>query len=191
MTRDDAIDLILKLEGGYVNHPADPGGETKYGISKRAHPELDIANLSPDQAREIYRSDYWNPTAARIYDTAPRLAGVVFDAAVNHGNGQAVRLLQKIVQTNADGIIGPMTIAALRDTLDDVGEDELIVRYLIERAMLYVGLRQWAQFGRGWMRRLFTVALLAADNRSSAPTHVAKLLDQILNLARVARSEVR
>jgi lysozyme family protein len=115
----------------------------------------------------------------------------VFDAAVNHGNGQAVRLLQKIAQTNADGIIGPMTIAALRNMLDDVGEDELIVRYLIERAMLYVGLRQWAQFGRGWMRRLFTVALLAADNRSSAPTHVAELLDQILSLARVARSEVR
>lgn len=80
---DDAFDAVIGVEGGYVNNPADPGGETKYGITKRSYPNLDIANLTLDDAKAIYLRDYWSPLNL---DSAPySVALLLFDAAVNQG----------------------------------------------------------------------------------------------------------
>jgi lysozyme family protein len=194
VTPNEAIDLILKLEGGYVNDPRDPGGETKYGISKKAHPNEDIANLTVERAREIYRADYWNPTAARIYDVSNRLAATLFDSAVNQGNGAAVQMLQGILHAKQDGIIGPLTVAALQDAIDQHGEGWVIAQFQATRVLRYAGNRNWQTYGRGWMVRVFTV-MASLDNaepaiqKPSSPI-LAELLDQIANLLKVARSEV-
>jgi lysozyme family protein len=194
MTRDEAIDLILKHEGGYANDPRDPGGETKYGISKRAHPNEDIANLTVERAREIYQQEYWNPTAARIHDIAPRLAVVLFDAAVNQGKGFAVQALQGVLHVKQDGIIGPMTIAALQEALDAHGEDWVLAQFAAQRAMRYVQARAWATYGFGWMVRLMATLLAVGSGettfRKTPAPILAELLDQIANLLKVARSEV-
>lgn len=194
MNRDEAIALIIELEGGYVNDPADPGGETKYGISKKAHPNEDIANLTKERAAEIYRDRYWNPTAARIYDVAPRLAAVVFDSAVNQGNGAAAKMLQAVVHASQDGIIGPNTIAALQDVIDARGEGWALAQFQAARVMRYTANANWPRYGRGWMNRVFTV-MASLDGVNEVPSKrdssvLAALLDQISELIKVARSEI-
>ena len=92
-----SVAFVLQQEGGYVNNPADPGGETKYGISKRAYPQLDIASLTREQATQIYYTDYWLPSGA---DSLPQpLALVVFDTAVNLGVSRARELY---LESNGD-----------------------------------------------------------------------------------------
>lgn len=88
-----SLNFTLRWEGAYVNDPHDPGGETKYGISKRAYPHLDIKNLTKEKAAEIYRKDYWNQVFCDSYD--PRLAASVFDAAVNVGVGRVKKWLKE------------------------------------------------------------------------------------------------
>lgn len=85
---DKVMEFIFKWEGGYVNDPADPGGETNFGIAKRSHPDLDIKNLTKDQAKEIYKIEYWN----KIYGRGGRISDQAFlmDTAVNMGVTQAV-----------------------------------------------------------------------------------------------------
>jgi lysozyme family protein len=85
-TFQNALTFVLKWEGGYSNDPVDPGGETKYGISKRAHPNVDIKNLTKEQAGEIYRKEYW--TAMSCDSMTPSVAICVFDSAVNCGVGR-------------------------------------------------------------------------------------------------------
>lgn len=95
------INRVLDNEGGYVFNAADPGGETKFGISKRAYPKLDIKNLTRDQAIEIYRQDYWNRING---DKLPEeIAYQVLDTAVNHGIGNAIRMLQRAINVADDG----------------------------------------------------------------------------------------
>lgn len=88
-----AVERVLKAEGGYVNDPVDRGGETKYGISKRANPEVDIASLTVDQAKDIYRKKYWEAIDAP--SLPPLLREVAFDAAVNQGVGWTKRALSR------------------------------------------------------------------------------------------------
>ena len=107
-----AMDWIIKTEGGYVNDPTDQGGETKYGISARQYPNLDIANLTEAWAREIYNRDYW--FAFRCDQMPPAIALFAFDALVNHRPQAAARLLQQSINATADGIIGPGTIKRAR-----------------------------------------------------------------------------
>jgi hypothetical protein len=85
-----AMNFVLRWEGGYVNDPYDPGGETKYGISKRQYPHLDIKNLTLDQAKEIYRRDYWAPSGCD--KLPPQAAVALFDTAVNIGVRRALSL---------------------------------------------------------------------------------------------------
>lgn len=149
-----AVEKLLELEGGYVNDPADPGGETRFGISKRSYPDLDIANLSRDEAIEIYHRDWWEKYGyGRIeYD---RLAEKVFDLSVNMGPRKAHGFLQVAVilsggeKIHADGIIGPKTIAAVNSHPH--------VRYLLARFKLlaikhYVNLGN-PRFLTGWIKR--------------------------------------
>lgn len=113
-----AILVVFRHEGGYVNDPNDAGGETKYGISKRVYPNLDIANLTMDQAREIYYRDWWvHFSYSQITDGS--LATKVFDTAVNLGAQRANKILQRCLNVNGfpnmvdDGDLGPTSLAAI------------------------------------------------------------------------------
>ena len=103
------IAVILKNEGGYVNHPADPGGETRYGIAKRFFPNEDIKNLTISRARELYYSHFWKPMKLEGINDE-ELALHIFDFGVNAGRGRSVKLIQGIVGAKPiDGICGPIT----------------------------------------------------------------------------------
>lgn len=148
---DRAVELILGLEGGYVNDPNDPGGETKYGISKRAYPDLDIEGLTREQAIAIYKRDYWE---ANDVGKLPRnVQCAFFDACVNSGGSTAKKLLQRTVGTTEDGIIGPATLRAANMYPGVLYQD-----YLAERVLFYSKLKTFDRYGRGWLRRLFKVA---------------------------------
>ena len=148
---DKAIQLVLKHEGGYVNHPEDPGGETKYGISKRAYPDVDIANLTEYDARCIYKKDYWDKVKGDELPAA--LALVVFDTAVNMGIRRAVKFLQETVNAQPiDGIIGPITISNACKAFDH--PEFIIDSYLNKRIKKYQSLSTFKTFGKGWIRRV-------------------------------------
>ena len=148
MTFDEAFEALIGHEGGYVNDPRDPGGETKYGISKRAYPGTDIKNLTLDAAKAIYRRDYWAPAGCDSLPAAVRFD--VFDAAVNSGLGQAIRFLQTALGTKADGQFGPASQAALRAA----NPVTLQARYSAARLQFMTGLPGWQTYGKGWARRI-------------------------------------
>ena len=114
MNFDTTFDRLIGNEGGYVNDPADPGGETKFGVSKRSYPDLDIANLTREQAKAIYLRDFWQAGQMDQYDGA--IAFQVFDFAVNSGIQTALRKLQSAVGVADDGHIGPASLAAIKAT---------------------------------------------------------------------------
>lgn len=131
---DSAITFVLRMEGGYANDPHDTGGETNFGISKRAYPREDIKHLTVERAITIYERDYWRPSgAADFADVRPRLALVHLDWAVNHGVGGAVRTLQRILDVDADGVFGPKSVAAARCG----DETRTVADYLERRAAWY------------------------------------------------------
>lgn len=149
MNFESALNFVLRWEGeSLVDDPRDPGGLTKYGISQRAYPNLDIATLTRSQAGDIYRRDYWQPCGCTQW--ANSLALLVFDSAVNQGVGGAIRLLQQAVSVNADGIIGPVTRAAVRTALPMSLLDEFAAR----RMASYAQTRGFDTYGLGWSRRL-------------------------------------
>jgi lysozyme family protein len=145
---DQCFDKLISHEGGYVNDPRDPGGETKFGISKRAYPQVDIKNLTLGAAKEIYKRDYWD--RAQCDKLPPSVAYVLFDAAVNSGIGQAIRFLQRAINVADDGVIGPMTIAAV-SRLD---AESICARYIGQRLDFMTKLTTWDVYGKGWARRL-------------------------------------
>jgi len=152
MTFDNAITLILKHEGGYVDHPDDPGGETKFGISKRAYPDVDIANLSEHDAALIYKEDYWNKI--RGDDLPFPLALLTFDAAVNSGCKRASKWLQHAVDANPiDGYIGDITVE-IANAAYGKNADECIHQAIHQRQQFVRGLLTYKTFGKGWDRRI-------------------------------------
>lgn len=146
---DEAISWILGAEGSFVDDPRDPGGATKYGISKRAHPEVDIAALTIEQARDLYRQDYWEQLNCDQLPTA--LAVALFDGGVNHGLIPSVRMFQKALHTVEDGIMGPVTI----DRAKHGAVEAILPNYLSYRADLYRRLGNADVYFRGWAVRLF------------------------------------
>lgn len=157
MNFQKAVDKIIEFEGGYVNHPRDPGGETKYGISKRAFPQVDIPNLTIELAKDIYKLHFWDMVKADELPEAIRL--IVFDCAVNQGVRSAVRILQSIVGVERDGIIGPETLRRANETEPVV----LLHSYALLRHDHYTNLVSWATFGKGWSKRLLEVVLESID----------------------------
>jgi lysozyme family protein len=142
------IERLLDHEGGYVNNPADPGGETKWGISKRTYPALDIRGLSREEAIEIYRRDFWDRSEA---DLLPAPVGFqLLDGAVNSGIAQASRWLQRAVGVADDGDVGPITLAAIRKA----DPADLVMQFNAERLDFMTRLSTWSTFGRGWARRI-------------------------------------
>ena len=159
MTFEQAFERVIGHEGGLSLSPKDRGnwttgrigeGElkgTKYGIAAHAYPHLDIANLTLDDARAIYRRDYWNKVRA---DELGPLAFDVFDAAVNHGPTMAAMFLQRALGVKDDGIIGPKTLAAAKAA----DPWEVRAKFNANRLAFYADLSTWPSFGRGWVRRI-------------------------------------
>lgn len=152
------IERVLEAEGGYVNHPNDPGGETNWGISKRSYPNVDIKRLTREQAIEIYRRDFWNRVQGN--ELPPALAFQALDAAINSGIGNAVRFLQRAVGVADDGIIGPITLARVRS----YDEWDVTALYIAERLEFMTKLNTWATFGKGWSRRIAKLLRYAAED---------------------------
>jgi len=152
MNFDEAFDRLIGHEGGYSNHPADPGGETMWGVTAdvaRANGYAGpMKDMPRDVAKAIYERLYWK--AAQCDKMPSAIAFQVFDAAVNHGVSQAVKLLQRSLGVSADGVIGPQTITKLALT----PVCALVLRFNAEREEFYTGLSTWASFGKGWSRRV-------------------------------------
>ena len=151
---EEAINLILSEEGGYVNDPHDSGGETKYGISKNAYPEINIGSLTLDQAKAIYMRDYWEPCKC---DNLPwPLSLFVLDAAVNQGTDAAIKMLQHTLQTNQDGIIGSVTLRLAKES-----RKWHWARFMAFRTMRYQGTRNYDSFVENWLISIFRIAIEA------------------------------
>ena len=142
------IERVLAHEGGYVNDPRDPGGETQWGIAKASYPKVNIRTLTRDGAIEIYRRDFWMKTQADKLPNA--IAFQLLDAAVNHGPGRAIMWLQRAVGVADDGNWGLVSQKALNgQDLEDV-----ILRFVAERIDFYTRLSTFKTYGVGWLRRM-------------------------------------
>lgn len=150
---DVAFEKTLGHEGGYVNDPDDPGGETKYGISKRAYPDLDIAAMTAPEARLIYKADYWYKIKGDEIDDQG-VANTLFDAAVNIGVRPACRLAQKALGLDDDGIIGPVSMAVM----NYADPSTFINAFAVERTRYYIGIVERRPTSRkyllGWIKRV-------------------------------------
>jgi lysozyme family protein len=145
---EQIFDRLLGHEGGYVNHPNDPGGETNWGISKRTYPRTDIKNLTRAQARDIYFQDFWMPLHGdKLFDG---VAFQLFDFAVNSGIQTAIRAYQRALGVADDGHFGAMSLAAA----NAASESDQIMGILAERLDFFTRLNGWDSFGRGWVRRV-------------------------------------
>jgi lysozyme family protein len=151
-----AIEFVFRWEGGEVDDPADPGGHTKFGISKRAFPGEDIAALTKERATELYRVHYWD--AARCEELPWPVALGVFDMAVNAGVRMAIRCLQRAVGATDDGSFGPATQKAV------LGRDPVrVARDLaVERIRHYSRLEGWARYDIAWTKRTVDAAMTVA-----------------------------
>ena len=165
MTFDEVFSKTIEFEGGYSTDHADKGnwtggeigsGElkgTKYGISARAYPTLDIKNITIEQAKELYRKDYWNPIKGDQLNGD--IGFHIFDFAVNAGVGPASRAAQAIAGAQVDGVIGPKSVAAI----NAVDEVEFIARLLGSRLSRMTVANTWGAHGKGWARRIATLLM--------------------------------
>lgn len=162
MNFDQAFTALLGNEGDYVNHPDDPGGATRWGITARVALKSgytgDMRDFPVEQAKKIAKTMYWD--AVRADDLPERLRFDVFDAAYNHGPKQAVFFLQRALGVSVDGVVGPITLqrAQARDARSTC------MRFNAERLDLYTVLPTWGAFGKGWARRVRDNLRFAADD---------------------------
>jgi lysozyme family protein len=152
MNFDTAFALLLNHEGDFSDHPADPGGKTRFGVTEAVAREVgykgDMRELPLDLAKRIYLERYWKPV--RADDLPPGIRYAAFDAAVNSGPAQATRWLQRALGVDADGLIGPKTLAAAY--AQDM--NALRLRMLAQRLRFMTNLANWPAFSRGWARRI-------------------------------------
>jgi len=159
---DQVFAVVVGEEGGYSTDPSDPGNwtggrcgqgrcnGTKYGIAAGSHPDLDIAALTLDGAKTIYRQEYWN--LLRADELPAALALLVFDAAVNSGVSRAVKWLQAALRVKVDGIFGRETMAAVKASAGQGAT--LLAEFQAQRLVFIAGLPTWRTFGLGWARRV-------------------------------------
>ena len=157
---DHAFDLLIGNEGGYVNNPADPGGETNWGITRTVAVDngydSSMKLMPKETAKQIYKKMYWDKLQC---DQLPFVVAFqLFDAGVNHGNAQAVKFLQRALSVVDDGVIGAKTIAAT-NALDDL---QIVMLFNAERIEFYTALKTFSTFGKGWVRRVASNLKLAA-----------------------------
>lgn len=152
---DKCMTMLLAHEGGYVNHPSDPGGMTNLGVTKRTYDEYHGTDIDEEGMRQltkadvepIYRRNYWN--RCRCQDLPSGVDWAVFDLAVNSGTGRAAKLLQRAVETTEDGSIGPLTLMKVKQH----ESENIINRIAMYREQFYRTLSTFDTFGRGWLRR--------------------------------------
>lgn len=165
MSFERALSLVLKHEGGYVNHPKDKGGATNKGITqstydawrfRRAESIQSVANISDMEVAAIYKAFYWDK--ARCWELPEKLDIAHFDAAVNHGCTRAIKLLQKAVGANDDGVFGNDTRTAVSAMITDIGVEAIISNYLDRRLDFYDDIVQHDPsqivFLKGWTNRV-------------------------------------
>ena len=144
----DCVLLLFKDEGGYVNDPDDKGGETKFGISKRSYPNENIAQLTSERARAIYKKDFWDK--ARCEELPEQIRYIHFDTAVNCGVKTAIKLLQRAGGVSDDGLFGQQTLTA--------SSNVTIKRYSEERVLYYNEIikqnPRLEKFRKGWLARV-------------------------------------
>ena len=153
---NEALKAILKHEGGYVNHPKDPGGRTNLGVTQKVweewvgHPvgEKEMRALTPETVGPMYKKKYWDAVKADELPTG--LDYLMFDFAINAGPGRAAKTMQKAIGTTPDGAIGPKTMAALKAA----DPTDLIAKFSMEKELFYKALPTFATFGKGWLRRV-------------------------------------
>lgn len=152
MNFDDAFTKLLGHEGGYVNHPSDPGGETNWGITQRVARlngyTGEMRDLPQDFAKTVYRRDYWQTVRAEELPEVLRYP--MFDAAVNSGPKQAIMWLQRAVGAADDGVFGPRTMLAVRQN----PAETILRKLLAQRLRFMTDLKVWPSFSRGWARRV-------------------------------------
>lgn len=157
---DKAFDLLIGNEGGYVNNPKDPGGETNWGITRTVAVDNGYTGsmklMPKETAKGIYKKMYWDKLQC---DQLPFVVAFqLFDAGVNHGNAQAVKFLQRALSVVDDGVIGAKTIAAV-SKLEDL---QIVMLFNAERIEFYAALKTFSTFGKGWVRRVASNLKLAA-----------------------------
>jgi len=153
------VDKILNNEGGYVHDPDDPGGETNMGISKRSYPDVDIKNLTVEQAEQIYYIDFWQPHHFDEF-MDNEFALQVFDMTVNSGR-TGIKILQKLVGVFPDGVIGNITLRAVREKI--IKDVKLTELYKLKRIEYYYELCEkksvFRKYFYGWIHRVFITKL--------------------------------
>ena len=155
-----ALTVILRHEGGFVNHPRDPGGMTNLGVTKRTWEgwtgkkafEADMRALTAADVAPLYRKNYWDKL--RCDDLPPALALCVFDFGVNAGPARAARFLQRLSGSSQDGVAGDTTVAVANEWAGRVGIGEAVKAYQDARRAYYRSLPTFGTFGRGWLRRV-------------------------------------
>lgn len=159
------LETILHHEGGYVNHPKDPGGETNLGVTKRVYEEFggtkDMKDLTREDVEPIYKKNYWDRLKGD--DLPAGLDLCVFDFGVNAGTGRAAKYLQSLIGTTPDGGIGPNTLAKVSEYVKENGLKNTIKNYSKARQEYYESLSTFDTFGKGWTRRVKETEELALE----------------------------
>lgn len=162
MNFDKAFDMLMGHEGSYSNHPNDPGGATRWGITQRVARANgytgDMRDFPVDMAKRIARKDYWD--AVRADELPDGVRFDVFDTAYNSGVKTAIRMLQRAAAVSDDGIFGPRTMASVLAAKPH----RLSMRFNSERLLYLTSLPTWGSFGRGWTRRVAGNLETAAEN---------------------------
>lgn len=159
----NSFELMLKSEGGFVNHPSDPGGMTNLGVTKatweswigRPSDEKEMRSLTPEKVEPLYKRKYWD--ACRCDDLPLGVDYIVFDFAVNAGVGRSAKTLQGVVGATPDGGIGPKTITAVYS----FDPEEIIAKFSAAKEEFYRSLSTFPTFGKGWLNRTAEVKLTA------------------------------
>lgn len=157
---DKCFNRVIANEGGYQKDPTDRGNwtsgvvgrgqlkGTRYGISAMTYPDVDILNLTLEEAKKIYFEDWW--IKFKMDRFSGSLSYQIFDSAINHGFYNATRMLQRALNVKPDGIIGPITLKASQDA----EENDLLMLYLSERLVFMTHLKTWKINSKGWARRI-------------------------------------
>ena len=162
---EKSLEVILHHEGGYVNHPKDPGGETNMGVTKRVYEDFggtkDMKDLTHEDVEPIYKKNYWDRVKGD--DLPDGLDLMIFDFAVNAGTGRAAKFIQRLVNTTVDGGIGPNTLGKIKEYVVTYGIEETITSYALMRQNYYESLSTFDTFGKGWTRRVSEVTEKAKE----------------------------
>lgn len=170
MNFDKAFERLIGHEGKFSNDPKDPGNwtggrpnigkliGTKYGIAANTYPDLDIPNLTLEQAKAIYKRDWWLKIAADEFDGA--IVFQMWDFAVNAGMSTSKRALQRAVGVADDGVFGPITLKAI----NSMSVTDVLMRFNARRLWFYTALSTWPTYGKGWTNRVATNLDFAAED---------------------------